>query len=218
MTARRVAFFRKKGRPGIGRRIVDGLLRADCIEYPMEYPVTTEIDVEEPAYQKALATFYDKWARYLHDVSTSHDVLVLCEGDPFFYGSFMHLYVRLREHVAIEVIPGIPGMVGCWNAAGMPLTWGDDVASVVVGTLNEEDLVRHISHADAVVIMKTGRNLPKIKRALARAGRLDDAILVVRGTMPGQRISPLHQVADDDCPYFATVVVAGHGRRPGKPL
>ncbi len=93
---------------------------------------------------------------------------MLCEGDPFFYGSFMHLYTRLPGHVAIEVIPGITGMSGCWTATGTPITWGDDVMTVLMGTLPEADLIRHMQAADALVIMKTGRNLPKVRRALAR--------------------------------------------------
>lgn len=141
-------------------------------------------------------------------------MVVLCEGDPFFYGSFMHLYVRLKDRVPVEVIPGIPGMAGCWNVSGQPITWGDDVLSVVMGTLPEADLVRHMQGADALVVMKTGRNLPKIRRALAAAGRADQAWLIERGTMPGQRVARLAEVGDADCPYFALVLVHGQGRRP----
>lgn len=212
--AAHVAYFRKAGRAGQARRIVAGMLRADVTEYPMEYPVTTEIPVAHPDYNRQLAAFYDDWAARLADLARSREVVVLCEGDPFFYGSFMHLYTRLQGRAEVEVIPGIPGMVGCWNATGLPVTWGDDVLSVLMGTLPEDDLARHAAAADALVVMKTGRNLPKVRRALARAGRLDQAFLVERGTMPGQRIAPLAEVDDTDCPYFAIVLVHGHGRRP----
>jgi precorrin-2/cobalt-factor-2 C20-methyltransferase len=126
----------------------------------------------------------------------------------------MHLHVRLRDHVPVEVIPGIPGMVGCWNATGEPVTWGDDVLTVLMGTLPEEDLIRHMRDADALAIMKTGRNLPRVRRALEVAGRLDEAWLVERGTMPRQRMVRLAEVDSADCPYFAIVLVHGHGRRP----
>ena len=91
---------------------------------------------------------------------------------------------------------------------------GDDVLSVLMGTLPEDDLVQHMRGADALAIMKTGRNLPKVRRALAAAGRLDQAWLVERGTMPGQRIARLAEVEAADCPYFAIVLVHGQGRRP----
>lgn len=212
--ARHVAYFRKKGRPGQARRIVDGMLAPDAVEYPMEYPVTTELPCDSPEYILCLATFYDDWANRLTELSQAQDVLVLCEGDPFFYGSFMHLHIRLQGRATVEVIPGMPGMVGCWYATEVPITWGDDVMTVLMGTLPEDELVRHMQGADALVIMKTGRNLPRVRRALATAGRLEQAWLVERGTMPGERVLKLAEVDGSDCPYFAIVLVHGSGRRP----
>lgn len=212
--ARQVAYFRKKGRQGNARRIVDGLLSQDCIEHAMEYPVTTEVPFDDPRYVNMLANFYGTWAERLVDLARGKDIVVLCEGDPFFFGSFMHLFIRLHGRVEIEVIPGITGMTGCWNAAGLPVTWGDDVCTVLMGTLGEDKLVQHMTKADAIVVMKTGRNLPKVRRALEAAGRLDDAWLIERGTMPGERVVRLVETETIDCPYFATVIVAGNGRRP----
>ena len=212
--ARHVAYFRKKGRPGQARRIVDGMLAPGVSEHAMEYPVTTELPFDSPEYIACLSTFYDDWAARLAALAQTEDVLVLCEGDPFFYGSFMHLYTRLQGRAEVQVIPGIPGMVGCWSATHTPITWGDDVLVVLMGTLPEAELLRHMQSADALVIMKTGRNLPRVRRALAAAGRLDAAWLVERGTMPGERVVPLAQVDGTDCPYFAIVLVHGQGRRP----
>lgn len=213
--AQHIAHFRKAGRQGQAWRIVEGMLTPGVTEYAMEYPVTTEVPFDSPEYNRALSAFYDDWAARLQAVvAQGQDVVVLCEGDPFFYGSFMHLYVRLRDRVPVEVIPGIPGMVGCWNATQEPITWGDDVLTVLMGTLPEEDLVRHMQGADALAIMKTGRNLPRVRRALQAAGRLQDAWLVERGTMPTQRLVRLEDADAADCPYFAIVLVHGHGRRP----
>ena len=212
--ARQIAYFRKRGRPGQARRIVAPLLAPDVIEHAMEYPVTVEIPFASPEYNRLLSAFYDDWSARLIDLAQAGDIVVLCEGDPLFYGSFMHLHSRLQGRARVEVIPGIPGMTGCWNALGQPMTWGDDAMTVLMGTLPEADLTRHIAAADAVVVMKTGRNLPKIARALAAAGRLGDAWLVERGTMPNQRLLRLSQADLQSCPYFATVLVHGHGRRP----
>jgi precorrin-2/cobalt-factor-2 C20-methyltransferase len=215
--AQHVAYFRKAGKPGQARRIVEGMLAPDVVEYAMEYPVTTELPFDSVEYRDALAAFYDDWADRLATVAQTDDVLVLCEGDPFFYGSFMHLHSRLQGRVPVDVIPGITGMTGCWTATDTPITWGDDVLVVLMGTLPEDDLVRHMQGADALVVMKTGRNLPKVRRALAAAGRLDAAWLVERGTMPNQRIARLVDVDGADCPYFAIVLVHGQGRRPEVP-
>lgn len=207
-----IAYFRKAGKRGQARQIVEGMLRADAVELAMEYPVTTEILFNTQEYNDILAHFYDDWAERL--AALPGEVVVLCEGDPFFYGSFMHLYTRLQGRVDIDVIPGITGMTGCWNATGVPITWGDDVMTVLMATLPEEDLIHHMGQSDALVIMKTGRNLPKVRRALELAGRLDAAWLVERGTMPKQRVMKLADLDDNDTPYFAIVLVHGHGRRP----
>ena len=136
--ARHVAYFRKKGRPGQARRIVEGMLASDVTEYPMEYPVTTEIAFDTPQYVQLLAGFYDEWSERLARLARAVDVVVLCEGDPYFYGSFMHLHMRLQGRVEIEVIAGIPGMVGCWNGVGQPIALGDDVTTVLKATAESE--------------------------------------------------------------------------------
>ncbi len=211
--ARHVAFFRKKGHPGQARRIVEGMLAEGAIEYPMEYPVTTEVAFDSEEYSRLLDGFYDEWAARLAELANRDDVVVLCEGDPYFYGSFMHLHIRLQGRVEVEVIAGIPGMAGCWNSIGRPIALGDDVVTVLTGTLGEDELVRRMRDSDALVIMKTGRNLDKVRRALRSAGRLADAWLIERGTMPGERVARLVDIDETDCPYFAIVLVYGAQRR-----
>lgn len=213
-SARHIAYFRKAGRAGQARRIVEGLIPEGATEHAMEYPVTTEIPFDSPDYNRILAAFYDDWADRLRRLTETEDVVVLAEGDPFLYGSFMHLHSRLRDTREIEVIPGIMGMAGAWAATGQPITWGDDVLSVVMGTLPEAELTRHIAAADAVVVMKIGQHLPKLRRALAAAGKADAAWVIERATMPGQRVALLRDVPDATLPYFSIVLVHGHGRRP----
>ena len=212
-SARHVAYFRKKGRPGQARRIVEGMVAPGATEYAMEYPVTTEICFADPEYNRLLAEFYDDWADRLATLAAGEDVVVLCEGDPFFYGSFMHLHSRLQGRAKIEVVPGITGMSGCWTASGQPITWGDDVLTVLMATLPEEELARRAADTDALVVMKIGRNLPKLRRALDAAGRLGSAWLVERGTMPRQTVQPLAGFTGE-APYFSIVLVHGQGRRP----
>ncbi|GHC28681.1 precorrin-2 C(20)-methyltransferase [Aidingimonas halophila] len=212
--ASHVAYFRKKGRTGHARSIVEGLLALDAIELPMEYPVTTEIPFNDPRYNELLAAFYARSVAQLTEIADAgRDVVVLCEGDPFFYGSFMHLYTRLQGRVPVSVVPGITGMSAAWTATGQPVTWGDDIMTVLMGTLPEAMLVEHIAGTDALVVMKIGRHLDKLRRALARAGREQDAWLIEYAAMPEERIRPFNE-AVDSVPYFSILVIHGNGRRP----
>ncbi|MBV1692285.1 precorrin-2 C(20)-methyltransferase [Novosphingobium sp. G106] len=213
-SARHVAYFRKAGKPGQARRIVEGMLRDDVIELPMEYPVTTEIPVADPRYNALLAAFYAECTQRLAALTgTGEDVVVLCEGDPFFYGSFMHLYTRLSGQVSIGVVPGITGMSGAWTACGQPMTWGDDVLTVIMATMPEEELTRRIRDTDALVVMKIGRNLAKLRRAVTAVGRQDEAYLVEYAAMADQRVTPLRE-AESVTPYFSILLIHGQGRRP----
>ena len=210
-----VAYFAKQGRGGNGKAIVSEFLKADVTLLPLYYPVTTEIDRDAPEYSRQITVFYDASAEmvamHLRDGKT---VAVLSEGDPLFYGSYMHLHVRLADRFSTEVIPGVTAMSGCWSLAGLPMVQGDDVLSVLPGTMKETELARRLGDTQAAVIMKVGRNLPKIRRALEAAGRLEEAIYVERGTMTNGAMTPLASRDDAEAPYFSLVLVPGWESRP----
>jgi precorrin-2/cobalt-factor-2 C20-methyltransferase len=212
--ARIVAHFRKRGLAGHAWTIAAPHLSPAARELAFEYPVTTEIAFCEDGYIDAISRFYgDASATIRHLLQEGQDVALLCEGDPFFYGSFLHMYERLRGAVPIVVVPGVTGMSGCWTAAAAPIALGDDVLTVLPGTLDGHALAAKLRSTDAAVIMKVGNNLPKIREALAAAGRLDDAVYVERGTMSGERVAPLAE-AGGAAPYFSIVLVPGcKGRR-----
>jgi precorrin-2/cobalt-factor-2 C20-methyltransferase len=125
----------------------------------------------------------------------------------------MHLHVRLAETYSTEIVAGVTGMSGCWSAAGVPIAQGDDVFTAIPGSLPEQELVRRLRETDAVVVMKLGRHLPKVRRALEQTGRLARAMYVERGTMPGAVVMPLVDKQDDCAPYFAVVLVPGWEQR-----
>jgi precorrin-2/cobalt-factor-2 C20-methyltransferase len=213
--ARHLAFFRKKGRPGQARQIVEGMLHPETREYPMEYPVTIEIPFADPRYNEMLSAFYTHCAAHLAALAKAgEDIIVLCEGDPFFYGSFMHLHTRLVDQVPVEVVPAITGMSGAWTAVGAPFTWGDDVLTVLMGTLSDAELNRRVTDTDALVVMKIGRHFERVRNALEAAGKLSDAWLIEYATMPNQTVRRLSEVDGNKAPYFSIIVVPGQGRRP----
>lgn len=210
-----VAHFAKRGNTGNARRTVSSYLKPDAIELPLLYPVTTEIEKDHSDYKAAIHDFYETSARDVEGhLAAGRTVAVLSEGDPLFYGSYMHLHVRLAPRFPTEVIPGVTAMSGCWSQAGLPIVQGDDVLTVLPGTMNEAELARRLADTQAAVIMKVGRNLPKIRRALAQAGRLEAALYVERGTMDNTCSARLVERRDDIAPYFSIVLVPGWQGRP----
>ncbi len=210
-----VAYFAKAGRRGNARTIADRWIAAHSEELPLYYPVTTEIPVDHPDYNAALSAFYETAANKIAGhLADGRDVALLAEGDPLFYGSFMHLFIRLRAEFSTEIVPGVTGMAGCSAAASAPMTWGDDVLTILPGTLPFAELVTRLRASDACVVMKLGRNFEKVKAAFAEAGLLARAIYVERGTMSNQQVTPLAEKLDGSAPYFSLVLMPGEGRRP----
>ena len=210
-----VAHFAKAGNASNARTIAACHFKEGIEELPLHYPVTTEIPKADAAYRDAIRTFYDGAARAIASrLDQGRIVAVIAECDPLFYGSYMHLHVRLASRYPTEIVAGITGMSGCWSSVGTPIAQGDDVFTVLPATLPEYELERRLADTDAAVVMKIGRHLGKVRRALDRAGRLDRAIYVERGTMTNAAVMPLVDKLDTIAPYFAMVLVPGWEGRP----
>ncbi len=211
-----IAFFCKKGSTGNGRAIVEAHIRSGTLELPLVYPVTVETNKDEADYRGPIADFFDRSAEEIAaHLDAGKNVAVLSEGDPLFYGSYMHLHVRLSGRYQAEVIAGVTAMSGCWSMTGLPLVQGDDILSVLPGTLPEDKLVERLKDTDGAVIMKVGRNLPKIRRALASVGKLSGALYVERATMSNGAAQKLEDRDQSPAPYFSIVLVPGWKTRPG---
>jgi precorrin-2/cobalt-factor-2 C20-methyltransferase len=205
-----VAHFAKSGNASNARAIAASHFKPGVTELALLYPVTIEIPKDTPAYCSKVCEFFDGCAAAVAaHLDARRSVAVICEGDPLFYGSYMHLHVRLAPRYSTEVIAGITGMSGCWSAIGSPIAQGDDVFTVLPATLPEGELARRLADADAAVVMKLGRNLAKVRRALDRASRLGRAIYMERGTMADAVAMRLADKVDDCAPYFAIVLVPG---------
>lgn len=210
-----VAHFAKAGNPSNARATAEKYLRPAARELQLLYPVTTEHPAAEAAYRCAIDRFFDESAALIAEhLAAGRVVAVLSEGDPLFFGSYMHIHIRLMDRFRTEVIPGVTAMSGCWSAAGLPIVQGNDVLTVLPGTLEEDELVRRLRQNEPTVVMKLGRNLPKVRRSLIKSNRLDNAIYVERGTMRNERLMPLAQKADDSAPYFAIVLVSNAWWQP----
>ncbi len=202
-----VGYFSAARRESNARRVVERLLRPEHTEMRLVYPVTTEA-VAPAEYETLLVDFYDESAKRVAEVlDEGMDVAVLCEGDPFFFGSYMYLHSRLSDRYATTVVPGVSSALAGAAVLGAPLACRNEVFTVLSGVLDGNELEARIEAADAVVVMKVGRNLEKVRAAVARSGVLERAYYIEWATLPNERATPLADADPAGAPYFSMVVI-----------
>lgn len=205
-----IVSFSAIGRESIARGIAARFIGVAQAELRLIYPLTTEPAPVERTYDALLAAFYDDAAGQLAaELVGGRDVAVLCEGDPFFYGSFMYLHERLSARFETEIVPGIASLLAAAAVAGTPLVFRNETLSVLSGVLPEAELEARLAQADAAVILKLGRNFAKVAAVLARLDLVDRATYVERATGAGQRVLKLAAVDPANVPYFSLILIPG---------
>ncbi|MEU8828035.1 precorrin-2 C(20)-methyltransferase [Streptomyces sp. NPDC048636] len=214
-----IAYHSARHGRSIARAIAERYLRPEHIEERLVYPITTESTDHPGGYRGAMEEFYaEAAARLAAHLDAGRTVAVLAEGDPLFYGSYMHMHKRLAERYPTEVIPGVTSVSAAAARLGAPLVEGEEVLTVLPGTLPEEELTARLASADAAAVMKLGRTFPTVRRALERSGRLADARYVERATMGAERTAPLAEVDPATVPYFSVAVLPSRvGAAPATP-
>lgn len=174
----------------------------------------TEIVIRTPMSIErfpALAVYDEAAADIAAHTEADRDVAVLCEGDPFFYGSFMYLFARLAEQGKVEVVPGVSSLTACAAALSAPLAARNDVFTVIPAGIELAAIGRRVGMSDAVAIIKVGRHLKKVRDVLRAEGLADNARYIEHATMTEQRILPLEEVEGDTAPYFSMILVHRRG-------
>ncbi|MRH90078.1 precorrin-3B C(17)-methyltransferase [Nocardia sp. SYP-A9097] len=205
-----IAFHSAKHGRSISRAIAAPYMRAGQLEEHLVYPVTTETTDHPGGYQGAIDEFYESAAaRLAEHLTAGRSVALLAAGDPFFYSSFQHMHRRLADRFDSEIIPGVTSVSAASAALGTPLVEGEQVLSVLPGTMPVEELTERLRSADAAAIMKLGRTYPNVRQALSDSGRLDDAYYVERASSTRQRVLRAADVDEASVPYFAITIVPG---------
>ncbi len=174
----------------------------------------TEIAIRMPLDRRNFPApeIYDRAAEEIGGhLAAGRDVAVLCEGDPFFYGSFMYLFARLARDWPVEVVPGVSSLTAASAMLAAPLAARDDVLMVLPATLDEAELRVRLAETQAAAIIKLGRHFAKVKRILDRLGLAAHARYIEHATMDGQRILALDEVEADTVPYFSMILVHRRG-------
>jgi precorrin-2/cobalt-factor-2 C20-methyltransferase len=188
----------------LARNIAAPHLSGAAEEIAIRMPLDPKQFPREAVYDEAAAAIGAR-------LDAERDVAVLCEGDPFFFGSFAYLFARLAERWPVQVVPGVSSLTACAAVLGAPLAARNDVLSVLPAPLPEAELEARLLGIDAAAIIKVGRHLPKVRAVLAHLGLAERARYVEHATMASQRILPLDQVPDGAAPYFSMILVHRRG-------
>jgi precorrin-2/cobalt-factor-2 C20-methyltransferase len=198
-----VAYPALAGGDSFARAIAANVIPAGAREIVMDVPMTVERGPAQAAYDQGAAEIAEALAG-------GQDVICLCEGDPFFYGSFMYLFARLSERFEVEVVPGVTSITTCAARAGVPLVARNERLTVLPGPLPEAELRARIEGAESVAIMKVGRHLDKIRAVIADLGLTDKAKYIERASLPEEVVCPLSE-APEKAPYFSMILLVKGG-------
>jgi precorrin-2 C20-methyltransferase/precorrin-3B C17-methyltransferase len=209
-----IAYHSARHGRSIARGIAEPYLRPGQIEEHLVYPVTTETTGHPGGYAGAMEDFYRESAdRIAAHLEAGRNVALLAEGDPLFYSSYMHMHTRLTQRFDAVIIPGVTSVSAASAATGIPLVQGDEVLTILPGTLPVDELKRRLADTDAAVVLKLGRSYPAVREALSSAGRLGETFYVERASTPLERVMPAGEVDDETVPYFSLAMLPGAARR-----
>jgi len=198
-TARVVAYPAPDDGDSFARRIAAGTIPQEAEEIPMIVPMRAARFPAQQVYAEAAK-------RIANHLDAGTDVAVLCEGDPFFYGSFMYLFARLGARFAVEIVPGVSSLTACAAALKRPLTARNDVLTVLPGPLPDAELRSRIEAAEAIAIMKVGRHLPRIRALLETMDLTANAGYIERASLDAEYVSTLAE-APETAPYFSMILI-----------
>ncbi|MBE9143042.1 precorrin-2 C(20)-methyltransferase [Planktothrix mougeotii] len=183
----------------LARSIVEDFIRRDQIEIPMPLPFSVERS-SQPHYDIAAENIAEH-------LNLGRDVAVLCVGDPMLYGTFMYIFNRLSERFSIEVVPGISSVMASAAMLGVPITYRNDVFSIMPATLEAEILRDRLSFIDAAAIIKLGRHFAKVRDILNELGLLERALYIERATLPNQQIIPITEIDPIAVTYWSLILI-----------
>ncbi len=195
-----VAYPQPDNGPSFARSIVSQYLTAEQLEIPIIVPMDVKRDPAQEVYKQAAGTI-------AHHLDAGSDVAVLCEGDPFFYGSFMYLHQHLAHRYPCEIVPGVSSVMAASAALGRPLSARNDVLTIVPAPLPDDEIRTRVEASDAVAIMKLGRHFPRVRALLKAMGLEGQAGYCERVTLGNERVKPLGDVTETDAPYFSMILI-----------
>ena len=189
----------------LARQIVAPHLMDEKTEIAIRMPLSAPKFPDNTVYGEA-ATQLER------HLANGQDVAVLCEGDPFFYGSFMYLFARMAESHMVEVVPGVSSPMACAAVLGAPLAAQNDILTILPAPLPSVQLKAQLDATDAAAIIKIGRHFERVRALISELNLMDRARYIERATMDAEKVVPLAVVEPSSSPYFSMILIHRRGQ------
>ncbi|MFN0193442.1 MAG: precorrin-2 C(20)-methyltransferase [Aestuariivirga sp.] len=198
--AKVIAYLSANGGESTARKIAAPFVAEDVEEIAIDVPMKVE-------RAPAMAAYDEGAGRITTKLDQGQDVVMLCEGDPFFYGSFIYVFERLASKFTTVIVPGVTSITAAAAEMGQPLCMRDDVLKVLPATLPADRLREELMTAQSAAIIKVGRHFGKVRTILSALDLISRATAIENATHEGQRIRKLEEIGEDTLPYFTTIIV-----------
>ncbi len=146
------------------------------------------------------------------------DACFLTLGDPLVYSTYVYLLRALTDRLPgaqVITIPGVTAFCAGAALANFPLGEGKQPL-IVVPTADDLTPVRDaLQRGGTIVLMKIGKRLRDILVLLQEAGLLEQAVLVSRAGLEGQRVDlDLRRLKPEEpeAGYLSVILVHAGGR------
>ena len=181
--------------------IVENYLREDTEIVYQTFPMVRDFAESKVVFEK-------NQQEILNLLDAGKNVAFLTLGDPMFYSTYIYVFQLLQEcGIEIETVPGVPAFLSISSYIGKPLTFGNEVLTVIPATAPKEKISDALKFSDATVLMKVYKNFSEVVDLLADENMLENAVLVSRQGLADEKIiTDLEAHKSEKLNYLSTIL------------
>lgn len=134
------------------------------------------------------------------------NVAFLTLGDPTVYSTYWYVHRRVvRRGYPAELVPGVPSFCAAAAAMGRALCEDGEMLHIIPATHGKAE--EGLALSGSKVLMKTGKSVLEVRELLRQRGELENAALVERVGMDGQRVVENLNEITEPSGYFSIILV-----------
>ncbi|MDP2731176.1 MAG: precorrin-2 C(20)-methyltransferase [Dehalococcoidales bacterium] len=176
---------RDESTPSYARSIIDGLCKGSEQKIiSLIFPMVRDKAKLVEHWEKAAETIRES-------LSQGQDCAFVNEGDPYLFGTAIHVLETLREthpEIEITVVPGVSSINASAAQAGFPLAVNEEKIAILSGHCEDRVIRQTLENFDTVVFLKVNSVFGHLLDILEEAGLAEKCIYISRCTTEEERI------------------------------